>query len=369
MQSRGQPSNPAMQVPEDRKLWAFELSAALVFALYFSDVPQPWWMWVWMLVYFVLAPHLAQRLVERSADPLRSAGFWLCGQAFVLGLWTATLGFPLWPSYVVLLVNALRLTTALSWRGLGWHLLYAVLGMAVVSAFRAQLHWAPEVSLTVALCCMVHLTVYLCMSALGAHERTHALVQARGVLGTAQQALQACLGEVETLQQRLSDQAHRDPLTGLYHRRHLLDRFEAVVQDGRARGAAVSVLLLDIDHFQRVNTELGQLRGDAVLGRVAGWLSQAMRSTDLCGRYGGDVFLLVLPDADLAAATECAERSRLAVASHDWAAEGLPAGVTVSIGVAEAGPASEAPAAMIVRVEQALIRAKSRGGNQVQAAA
>lgn len=160
-------------------------------------------------------------------------------------------------------------------------------------------------------------------------------------------------------QERLDQRSRHDVLTGLYNRRELED-----VDPNRRQ---LGVLMIDIDHFKRVNDQFGHEAGDEVLKRVATSITDSIRGQDIAVRQGGEEFLVLLADADDALAQQVAERIRLSISAID--AEGLaPQGrVTISIGVAlHRGTPSLEPA--IAAVHAALYDAKNSGRNQVKLA-
>jgi diguanylate cyclase (GGDEF)-like protein len=174
--------------------------------------------------------------------------------------------------------------------------------------------------------------------------------------------------ELASLTEDLAQAAATDALTGLYNRRYLATRLEAEIERSRRLGAPVALLMLDIDDFKIVNDRLGHTAGDAVLRRVADILRQSVRASDVCTRYGGDEFAIIVPEhAPLAA--ETATRIRRLVERFDWTAVGLPADVpvTISMGiaVAETGEAGES---LIRRADEHLYQAKALGRNRVHPA-
>lgn len=154
-----------------------------------------------------------------------------------------------------------------------------------------------------------------------------------------------------------------DELTGLPNRRDVLARLQQLLE--RRGGQTCAVLLADLDHFKRINDEHGHLVGDEVLRAVATRLTEAVREPVVVGRLGGEEFLVVLPDTELEAARQVAERIREQVATIDtrrWF-EGLP--LTVSLGVAAADPAGDSVSNMLRRADGALYDAKRAGRNRV----
>jgi two-component system, cell cycle response regulator len=158
-----------------------------------------------------------------------------------------------------------------------------------------------------------------------------------------------------------------DPLTGLYARRygeaHLDELIDRVNQDG----ASAAVLYFDIDHFKQVNDTHGHDAGDDVLRELAARTRHSVRSVDLAARWGGEEFLVVMPETDLANAAAVAERLRLAVANEPFTvkASGAKLGVTISIGVAAAIAGGDHRDQLLKRADDALYRAKSAGRNRV----
>jgi diguanylate cyclase (GGDEF)-like protein len=156
-----------------------------------------------------------------------------------------------------------------------------------------------------------------------------------------------------------------DPLTGLHNRRFLNEQADGISAFARRQGIALSVLMVDVDHFKGVNDAFGHQVGDLVLQRIAGALRARLRRGDIAVRYGGEELLVVLMGADLEVAESVAEDIRSMIASQDLSALG-PQRVTVSVGVAEV-TASIADAGVLA--DAALYEAKRSGRNRVQAAA
>jgi len=143
------------------------------------------------------------------------------------------------------------------------------------------------------------------------------------------------LREAERQTALLRRHALEDTLTGLGNRRSA----ERRMGDLRIDREAVSLAVVDVDGFKRVNDANSHLHGDAVLRRIAELLRQHSRTGDEVFRWAGDEFVVVLPDTGEAQAVVALERLRTAVAGADWSALALPSPITVSIGVASAGPA------------------------------
>jgi diguanylate cyclase (GGDEF)-like protein len=163
--------------------------------------------------------------------------------------------------------------------------------------------------------------------------------------------------------------ALRDGLTGLLNRRALQDRAHADLMAARRHGAPFALALVDVDHFKSINDTYGHQLGDQVLRHVAQALAAGLRASDDVGRWGGEEFLAILPEADTAQAVAAAERLREIVQAAPFHAPGGPIPVTVSIGVAAVPPARLAEARIddVIRVaDAALYRAKALGRNRVE---
>ncbi len=161
-----------------------------------------------------------------------------------------------------------------------------------------------------------------------------------------------------------------DPLTGLFNRRYALPHLERVARNAARTGSPFAVMVLDLDRFKAINDTHGHATGDLVLREVAARLRSNLRSVDLVARIGGEEFLVVLPDTDLATARIAAERLRRVICERPIAIgpERAPITVTASIGVSIGGQRRLDAAtvqSMVERADRALLGAKATGRNQV----
>ncbi len=159
--------------------------------------------------------------------------------------------------------------------------------------------------------------------------------------------------------------ATTDALTGLYNRHFLSGHLATALEVGRRTGKSVSLMVLDIDYFKAVNDSHGHVVGDSVLKEFADRMARNVRGIDLAARFGGEEFVVLLPDTDLAAALAIAERLRRETEAAPFAAAGSGLKITVSIGVAESGPHAATPIDLIKAADEALYEAKRGGRNQV----
>jgi diguanylate cyclase (GGDEF)-like protein len=166
----------------------------------------------------------------------------------------------------------------------------------------------------------------------------------------------------EQFQREMFERTVRDPLTGLYNRTYFLSKFGELADKGALRGLGTAVLMLDIDHFKRINDAHGHEVGDAVLREVAGVLRQATRADDLVARYGGEEFVVALPVAAPDQATERAERVRSTLASKRIMVGGIALRVTASLGLAFNPPGRpRSVSALIATADHGLYQAKNSG--------
>jgi two-component system cell cycle response regulator len=160
-----------------------------------------------------------------------------------------------------------------------------------------------------------------------------------------------------------------DPLTGLYNRRYMESHVTTLVDQALARGKPLALLVIDIDYFKAVNDVHGHDAGDAVLREFATRLKKSIRGIDLACRYGGEEFVIVMPETDMAVAAIVAERIRRRIASEPFViGNGATAlDVTISIGIAALSGVEDSAALILKRADQALYRAKRDGRNRVVA--
>jgi two-component system cell cycle response regulator len=161
-------------------------------------------------------------------------------------------------------------------------------------------------------------------------------------------------------------QATHDVLTGIWNREAVLDLLHRELDRSERSKTSTSVLMLDLDHFKKINDTLGHLTGDVVLREVANRIIRSVRSYDLVGRYGGEEFLIVLPGCGKVEVEESADRIRLAVASAPILAASSEVTVTASVGGTVAIPAGAiSDKDLLLAADKALYEAKNGGRNRV----
>lgn len=168
----------------------------------------------------------------------------------------------------------------------------------------------------------------------------------------------------------LSEISARDSLTGLYNRWYVMEKIDSEMNRALRHGSPMSLLMLDLDHFKRVNDSFGHSVGDEVLKVVGQVLRESCRVYDVPGRYGGEEFCIVLPETRVGNTTQVAERIRSRLASTELPVGETSITVTASIGVAGMDSVADegvvSAAALLDRADRALYAAKHHGRNRVE---
>lgn len=232
---------------------------------------------------------------------------------------------------------------------------YAVLAMGLSMALLVA--WRPDT--TTPLVEAGHLLMLALMMPAVAllAQRLHRM---RGRLQDQRRELTEALDRIQYL-------ATRDSLTGLMNRRHVTELIEREVQRRRRFGARLSVAMFDLDHFKHINDRYGHGCGDEVLRAFADEAQRTIRGCDALARWGGEEFLLLMPETGLEDARVGAERVRAMLERHVITKHGERVPVTLSSGVAELGK-TETIESLVERADQALYLAKSHGRNRVEIA-
>lgn len=155
-----------------------------------------------------------------------------------------------------------------------------------------------------------------------------------------------------------------DGLTGLFNRRYWQERFEQAYKLAKRREKPSTALMLDIDHFKKVNDTYGHQAGDSVIQSLAHLIKRCVRETDLAGRYGGEEFAVILTDSAVDNAVTVAERLRRLAEHSQVEHEGQIIKFNISVGLAEFSPLCDSPMEWLERADQALYQAKQTGRNK-----
>jgi len=171
--------------------------------------------------------------------------------------------------------------------------------------------------------------------------------------------------------QRLSDQALRDGLTGVANRRHFNDRLEEVARQRERVPLAVSLLMIDVDEFKRYNDHFGHVAGDDCLRAVASAMQAAVAAPHLFARYGGEEFVVLMSGADAGVAFALAQqlRQRIAELNHPHVPSAQHGLITVSIGIATQAAAAVNMSDLIAHADDAMYRANHGGRDRIEVSA
>ena len=323
--------------------------------------------WTLLTLHLLLLPQLMYWRACRSAQPRETEVGHMFLDALCFGLWSGWLGHPLWITAATSVCITANLMAFRGPRGalqaLGLYLAggaLMTLGLGIMPVL--------ETDRIAALLSLLTLEVYLLGFAYGAYQRSMLLHRTRAELQQRERDLQQRLDQIAALQERLTEQARRDPLTGLHNRRFLTERLHELTRSSSGAGTSIGVMLVDIDHFKQVNDRHGHLAGDRVLQAVARLLALAHEEgAEVVCRYGGEEFLLLLPDRGAARMRALAERLRGGVeALRIEPGGGTAEPITVTLSIGWASGQGEPIERLIDRADRALYRAKQAGRNRVE---
>ena len=165
---------------------------------------------------------------------------------------------------------------------------------------------------------------------------------------------------------RLKELTRIDPLTSLSNRRYFMECFETEYSRARRHQIPLSYVMMDLDHFKKVNDHYGHVAGDDALILVARLIEESLRAHDTCGRYGGEEFSMLLPETEPDGAFKVADRCRQAVADAELVCDGKKVPLGISLGISTLWPGSEWSISDMIRyADGALYRSKESGRNTV----
>ncbi len=317
--------------------------AFLPFAAVLYERASPGWFWIGPALHALIWPHLARYRSLHAADAMEAERQNLLVDHFACGVWLAAIAFNLLP--VVLMVSLTGMDNMISGgmrqlrRGLIALLGGICLGMAVFGA-----HWDPTTSMV---------TVVACLPLLLLHPISIGLTTYR------------TLRKLGRQREELAHLSQHDGLSGLFNRRHWELQVKAEFARFIRTGQVATLVLIDLDHFKRVNDEHGHDAGDRVIRRFADLLRASVRDIDVPGRYGGEEFGILLPQTAPQSATVVMDRLRKRL--HE---EPLLKGavITASFGVAGLSRDIENHDAWMRLADQMLYRAKHQGRDRVSTA-
>lgn len=352
------------------RAWSFALVGTAVAMEWYRPGASPV-MWTLLALQFLVYPHLMYWRAC-SATVSQDAEFQnLLVDSLLIGVWVAALQFSIWPSFALWLGSTLNITIVRGSKGLrDGSILFLAGVLASVALFGFR--FAPASGWPATLLLMFGISAYLIAIGNASNNRNVKLRETREQLRLGEKALHASndvleqrLAEIQILQERLKEQAIRDPMTGLFNRRYL----DTIVPHELARcereQAPLCVMMIDLDHFKHVNDTYGHQGGDEVLKALARLLLDSVRASDVACRYGGEEFLLLLPNMSAENAVMRAEQWRAAFQVTSVDHEGTSIKATLSIGVALYPAAGGSVTELTRCADLALYQAKKQGRNCV----
>ncbi|MEJ2589465.1 MAG: diguanylate cyclase [Deltaproteobacteria bacterium] len=172
--------------------------------------------------------------------------------------------------------------------------------------------------------------------------------------------------ELKEATKKLTEMATVDDLTGLFNRRYAMEALAQEMERTRRYHTPLAICMMDLDHFKEVNDQHGHAAGDAVLSKIGEFLKEGKRQSDIVCRYGGEEFLLILPNTERKGAIQLCERLRERVAEHHFELEGGTTRITISIGLSQYNEnTDQSLGELLKRADNALYRAKEAGRNRV----
>ncbi len=303
-------------------------------ALY--DAGREWMYWVAPGLHCLLAPWVGQWMARHSSRPGRvERQLLMAGHAFG-GAWTALIGFNLLPSVVILSTLTMHGMAAGGRRQVFIGLLVHVSGIALgVLCF--GLAWRPQTSLPVMLACVPGILLPpLALSSLA----------------------NSVINKLHAQREQLRTMANLDALSGLANRHHWEERVRQTFARARHKDAVATVVMIDLDHFKRINDEYGHAAGDDVIRGFGTLLKACLRQGDVAGRYGGEEFGILLQDASLVEALRIVERIQGEMTRVRWVG-GMT--VTASYGLSQYHQQLVSADAWLAEADRRLYAAKHAG--------
>lgn len=355
----------------------YRLRAVAFFLMFVGLIAEMWHRgssaatWSLLALQFLVYPHVLYWRAKRAPEPHRAEVNNLYLDSFLIGLWVAAWGFPLWPSFTLWLASSLNITVSKGLKGLRFST-FAFLTGALISMAVFGFRFTPDTVWQTTAVMVLGISLYPLAIGNAAYGRNQQLRAAREklrvgeqTLNSANQSLHEKLAEIQILQAQLKEQAIRDPLTGLFNRRYLDTLAPSELARCERERQPLCLMMMDIDHFKHVNDTFGHPGGDEVLTALAKLLSDSVRISDIACRYGGEEFLLLLPNMPTDIALLRAEQWRAAFERMTVYADGKEIKATLSIGISCFPDDGSAVEDLTRCADVALYRAKAEGRNRV----
>lgn len=300
---------------------------------------------VWVLLVYngLIWPHLAYLIASRSPDPYAMERLQLLGDSISGGFWVAACGFNPLVSALVTMMLWMNNIAAGGFYFFVRGVLCWSLGV-IVGVMLLGFHWNDSVSKAVVYACLPMLIIYPVIIGLIAYNLAM---------------------DLHLKKEQMQLLSRTDGLTGLFNRAYWELRAREEIARSRRNYTPLALVLLDVDHFKRINDTYGHAQGDLVLQQLARLLQRNLRETELLGRYGGEEFAIILPGSSKQEAHKTAERLRELVTQLEF---GDPAGhslhCSISLGVAAFADGLGDFSSWVKAADKALYQAKRQGRNQ-----
>lgn len=355
----------------------YRLRAVSFFLMFVGLIAEMWHRgssaatWSLLALQFLVYPHVLYWRAMRAPEPHRAEVKNLFLDSFLIGIWVAAWGFPVWPTFTLWLASSLNITVSKGLKGLRFSTFAFLTGVLIAVAVFG-FHFTPDTVWQTTAVMVIGISLYPLAIGNAAYARNQQLRATREklrvgeqTLNSANQSLHEKLAEIQILQAQLKEQAIRDPLTGLFNRRYLDTIAKSEVARCAREEQPLCLMMMDIDHFKHVNDTYGHQGGDEVLKALAKLLSDSVRVSDVACRYGGEEFLLLLPNMPADIALLRAEQWRAAFEAITVHADGKEIKATLSIGISCYPNDGSSVDDLTRSADVALYRAKAEGRNRV----
>ena len=314
------------------------------FTLYDRHLPVGFW--VGLLFWCLLWPHLAFYLAIKSKSPIKREVTHLYIDAFIMGLWVPLMSFNFIPSIAITSMHILSLITVLGPRSAFIGFVIEILGI-FISILIFDFEFNLESNMSQVFASIPILVIYPLLVGFTTHKLSINVAEKRA---------------------KLISLSRIDGLTGLNNRRYWENQLDRSFKLNKRDETSTSVIFIDVDHFKKINDQYGHIVGDEVLQKISSLIEETARETDICGRYGGEEFCILLPKTGKLEAEILAERLREKVANTNLHSK-LNIKGSVSLGVSELSGEMNSYSEWLTIADNALYKAKSNGRNQTVVAA
>lgn len=302
---------------------------------------------IWVVLFYncVIWPHLAYLMATRSASPHLVERRHLIGDAVMGGFWIAAMGFNPLSASIISMMLCMNSIAAGGMQFFAKTVVSALAGLAV-GLLLFGFTWNPIVTMTIVYACIPMLIIYPIL------------------VGVITYNISMQLHGQKQLLMRLS---RIDGLTGVFNRSYWETRAREEIARARRNHHPLSLLIIDIDHFKRINDTYGHVTGDCVLQQLAQNLQHNLRETEMLGRYGGEEFVIILPNTESTVAWRTGERLREIIEAAefvDTGQQGVKLRCTISVGVAAFSDGMGDFSSWVRAADSALYQAKSAGRNR-----